>query len=126
MDGYGDLFYKLMFGNGYAKGTSTTQGFPLFDVYEEEGKLVVDFALAGYKKDDFIIEMNGGSLTLRGSKKDANKTFITKGIKGGKFEAVYKINDKYSSTPTASFEDGILKLVFEIAEDKKPKMIEIK
>ena len=124
MDRYDDLFYKLMFGSGYS--TKGTQGFPLYDVYEEDGKLVVEFALAGYKKDEFTVEMVNGSLILKGSKKEKDKDFITKGIKGGKFEAVYKINDKYSSTPTASFEDGILKLAFEIAEDKKPKMIEIK
>ena len=101
--------------------------FPFLDAYLENENMVVEIALAGFKKDEFSVEIANNLLTLKGEKKkDEKRDYLLKGIKTGKFEVSYKIDSIYKTDPVASFEDGILKLVFEVAEDKKPKLINVK
>lgn len=123
---------------GYGKGITmngydldfyffgSNNGFPFLDVYIENEKMVVEFALAGFKRDEFEVRVANNILNLKGEKKSTSREYHRKGIKGGKFDVSYKIDSKYVSDPDASYEDGILRLVFDVAEDKKPKLINVK
>ena len=46
---------------------------PHTDMYEEDGKIVVETELPGMKKDDIKIELDGDTLTIRAEKKEKVK-----------------------------------------------------
>ena len=35
----------------------TTQGYPVADIYQDEGQTVLEFALAGFSKEDLSVEI---------------------------------------------------------------------
>jgi molecular chaperone IbpA len=108
--------------------TPTTPAFPPYNVVKiNEDKLVMEFAVAGFSRNDISITTEKNVLTVKADKGTDEKTYVHKGIAARKFTRAFTLPEYFEVTD-AYFEDGILyiDLVRNIPEEKKPKTIKIK
>lgn len=109
--------------------TAPTQtAFPPYNVIKiNEDKLVMEFAVAGFKKSDIAITTEKNILTIKADKVADDKAYLHKGIAARKFTRSFTLPE-YFEVSDAWFEDGILyiDLIRNIPEEKKPKQIVIK
>lgn len=90
---------------------------------------VVEFALAGFTKDEIDITVNAGMLTIKGNKKPCELEavqYLHRGISARSFAKTISIIDTVE-VRNAKYEDGILYIFLEniIPEAKKSRKIEI-
>ncbi len=106
----------------------TTQGYPVADMYQNDGgDTIMEFALAGFSKEDLSIEIKpenntitvsavhegGGENNRRIARRSFTKTYVN-----------YDNNLNLSNT-TADFSNGLLTLVLPRREETKPLNIKI-
>ena len=87
----------------------------------------MEFAVAGFKKDEISITTEKNVLSVKAEKPDADdKKYLHKGIAARRFTRSFSLPEYYE-VDSAGFEDGILyiDLVRNIPEEKKPKSISI-
>jgi molecular chaperone IbpA len=104
-----------------------TQAFPPYNVVKvNDDKLVMEFAVAGFKKSDITITTEKNILTIKADKGTEEKAYLHKGIAARKFTRAFTLPE-YFEVSDAWFEDGILyiDLIRNIPEEKKPKQITI-
>lgn len=109
--------------------TTNTPAYPPYNVVKiNDDKFVMEFAVAGFKKDDITITTENNRLAIKAEKPDTEgKEYLYKGIAARRFNHGFKL-PAYYEVESAGFEDGILyiDLVRNIPEEKKPKTIAIK
>lgn len=109
--------------------TPTTTSYPPYNIVKiDEDKIVMEFAVAGFKKDDISITTEKNVLSIKADKPDTDeKSYLHKGIAARKFTRSFTLPE-YFEVESAGFEDGILyiDLIRNIPEEKKPKSITIK
>ena len=113
---------------------TTKVAYPPYNVMHSEDKneWYLEFALAGFEKDDITITTDKNVLTVSGETKE-DKTlpedirYIYKGIAGRKFTRSFNLPE-YAEVAKAELLHGILTidLVINVPEEKKPKTITIK
>lgn len=107
---------------------TTTQSYPPYNVVKiNDDKIVMEFAVAGFKKDDISITTEKNVLSIKAEKPEAEeKKYLHKGIAARKFSRAFSLPE-YFEVESAGFEDGILyiDLIRNIPEEKKPKKISI-
>ena len=108
----------------------TTQGYPVADMYREEnGDTVLEFALAGFSKEDLSVEVKpekntitvsaahsvdpDASASRRIARRSFSKTYVN-----------YDNNLDLDST-SAQFENGLLRLVVPTRPEAKPLLVKI-
>jgi HSP20 family molecular chaperone IbpA len=111
---------------------SSSSNFPPVNAHQQkDGSLLLEFAFAGYKKDEINLTFEGDTLVLTSDgheRPDYEKAReIKRGIKLSKFEIKYQLApDHFDTSKTkAKFEDGILSITIPLAESKIPKAVEI-
>jgi molecular chaperone IbpA len=90
--------------------------------------LVMEFAVAGFKKDDISITTEKNAITIKSTKEETDeKDYLHKGIAARKFTRHFTLPE-YFEVDSASVDNGILyiDLIRIIPEEKKPKSITIK
>ena len=108
----------------------TTQGYPVADIYRNDvEETVMEFALAGFSKDDLTVEIkpekntvtvsanaaqDNASASLRIARRSFTKTYVN-----------YDNNLDLNAT-SAEFENGLLRLVIPQRAEEKPMTIDIK
>jgi molecular chaperone IbpA len=105
----------------------TTSAFPPYNVVKiDDDNLVMEFAVAGFSKDDINITTEKNVLTVKADKETDEKTYVHKGIAARKFTRSFTLPG-YFEVKDANFKNGILyiELVRNIPEEKKPKTITI-
>jgi len=109
--------------------TNTAPAYPPYNVVKiNDDKLVMEFAVAGFKKKDISITTEKNVLSIKAEKPEASeKEYLHKGIAARKFSRSFTLPE-YFEVESAGFEDGILyiDLIRNIPEEKKPKSIFIK
>jgi molecular chaperone IbpA len=109
--------------------TPTNTTYPPHNVIKvNDDKIVMEFAVAGFKKDDISITTEKNVLSIKAEKPDTDdKNYLYKGIAARKFTRLFDLPEYFEVTD-AWFEDGILyiDLIRNIPEEKKPKQITIK
>lgn len=91
---------------------------------------ILEFALAGFDKDEVSITVENGQLKISGQRseveEDESVTYLHKGIAARKFSTIFNLPE-YMEVEQALFSNGILEITLEkrIPEEKKPKTIEI-
>jgi HSP20 family protein len=111
-------------------GFTTTFG-PAVDVYEKDGKFLVEVALPGLKKDDIDIEVSDNSLTVSGKakeeKKDETSRYHYREIRHAEFSRTVNFPaDIDAEQVTASFDNGILKITVPSTKPVAAKKVAIK
>jgi molecular chaperone IbpA len=109
--------------------TPATNTYPPYNVVRiNDDKIVMEFAVAGFKKDEISITAEKNVLSINAEKPDADdKKYLHKGIAARRFTRSFSLPEYYE-VDSAGFEDGILYvyLVRNIPEEKKPKSIRIR
>ena len=108
--------------------TPVANTYPPYNVVRiDDDKIVMEFAVAGFKKDEIGITTEKSVLSIKAERPDADdKKYLHKGIAARKFTRSFTLPEYYE-VDSAKFEDGILyvHLVRNIPEEKKPKSIKI-
>ena len=109
--------------------TYEDNSYPRFNVTKNGDNYQIEVALAGYKKENIVVERVENILSIHGEKslKDvADESYLHRGITRKAFKRSFTISDDVR-IDQASFVDGILTvdLHVEIPEEKKPTQIEI-
>jgi molecular chaperone IbpA len=109
--------------------TPATNTYPPYNVVRiNDDKIVMEFAVAGFKKDEISITAEKNVLSINAEKPDADdKKYLHKGIAARRFTRSFSLPEYYE-VDSAGFEDGILYvyLIRNIPEEKKPKSIRIR
>jgi len=100
------------------------------DVYEEGDILVVEAQLPGLKPDDINVSVENGVLTISGQtdteEERTERNYLLREKRSGRFTRSLHLPPTYTADPTeATFEHGVLHLVFPKAESAKPRRIQI-
>ena len=129
-----DSLFDEFFANPAPQIKTTTQGYPLTDLYHEDGKQIIEMALAGFDKKDIVIECGPdprgeNSIVITAGKEkepDANSTrrIAQRGFKKTFFDYGAKLD---LEAAVATFENGLLKIAIPQKERKSLyKSIDIK
>ncbi len=105
--------------------------FAPLDLYEKDGKYVLEVATPGYDTGEINVEVDGGTVTISGQhvekseKKDVK--YHRREIRRGSFSrSVTLPQDLDAENISATMEKGVLKVVLAPARPIAPKKIEVK
>ena len=104
--------------------------YPPFNVVKtSEDSYFVELAIAGFKKEEIHIEVEGDQLTIKGEKvreEDDSWQYLHRGLSARNFIRQYQLAE-HMVIKGAVIQDGILRidLVRIIPEDKKARVIDI-
>ena len=130
--GFDDWFdhFEHMMDDSFFRGTSN---FPPYNIVKTgDNTYDVELALAGFSKDDIIVEYKENMLTVKSKKQEEAKdedgnTIQHRGISKRMFSKSFTIANDVE-VKGAELKDGLLKVSMEriIPEHKKAKLIDIK
>jgi molecular chaperone IbpA len=91
-----------------------------------KGKYGLELGLAGFKKENVLLEINDGVLTIEGKVDDAAVDYVQKGLSTKSFFKQFSLpND--AIVDEATMEDGMLKIKFGLKDsEKKSQKVNIK
>ena len=125
-----DRLFEEFFQNPEPYVKQTTNGYPLTDIYkEEDGSQVIEMALAGFSKEDILINTEANKITISadGSKLKGqlaeNRRRIAKRAFKKSFVDYHNTLDFGNSN--ATFENGLLRIVIPLRDEVKPRQITI-
>ena len=124
--GFDNLFNEL---ERLVEGTAPQRNtsFPPHNIIKvDDNKYVVEMAVAGFGQDEVDVELQDGTLIVRGEKKDQKEVdYLYRGIATRSFTKSIRLSETIE-VRGAQFKDGILKIGLEnvIPDHKKPRKIE--
>jgi molecular chaperone IbpA len=106
---------------------SKVTGFPFWNVVKySKGKYGLELGLAGFKKENVLVEVNDGVLTIEGKVDDSAIDYIQKGLSTKSFFKQFSLPNE-AVVDEATMEDGMLKIQFGIKEiENKSQKVDIK
>jgi len=123
-----DQLFNQIFEDPFTMVKRSTEGYPLTDLYkDDDDNQVIEVALAGFTKKDLDIEVKDNSITIScesisegdtTSRRIARRSFTRSFV-----DYDHQLNMKESS---ASFENGLLRILIPPTEDSKTTPIVIK
>jgi HSP20 family protein len=124
---FGRLFDELLGDRGLA----AVRWSPAVDISEDEKTYCITVELAGAKRDDISIDVQGDMLTIRGEKKseredkDERRHVVERTY--GSFRRTFTLPPNADAEQIAArFSDGVLTLEIPKSEQARPKAVEIK
>lgn len=90
--------------------------FPPVDIYEQDGKYVVEAALPGFQKDEVSIEVGNNQVTISGEhdeKQEDRKQRYSEIRRAAFTRTLVLPRDVNPDSAKASFENGVLKITLE-------------
>lgn len=126
-----DLFARFGFNGDWPALESTTEIVPALDMSETESTVDVKLDVPGYKPEDIDIQIRGGLLTIKGSKKEEKeekgRTFHRVERTAGSFtRSVTLPCDVRESDAKADYKDGVLSLTMPKTEPIKAVKVAVK
>ena len=98
---------------------SKVTGFPFWNVVKySKGKYGLELGLAGFKKENVLVEVNDGVLTIEGKVEDSAIDYVQKGLSTKSFYKQFSLPNE-AVVDEATMEDGMLKIQFGIKENEK-------
>ena len=125
--GYDSIFDHF---NDIFEGSELQTSYPPYDIIKHnEAKYDIQIALAGYSKEDIVIEVKENTLSIKSIRKENENEVevLHKGIAKRFFERHFTIADDVKVNG-AALKNGLLVVSLErvIPEHKKPRTITIK
>jgi molecular chaperone IbpA len=103
----------------------TTNAFPFYNIKKsDDNTFMIEFAVAGYGKNDIEIEVDGTNLRIKGNLTPSEENFVFKGITTKPFEKVLKLASGIEVTG-ADLSNGMLQVFLEKASEFTTKKINI-
>jgi len=104
---------------------SKVQSFPFYNVVKySKGKYGLEIGLAGYNKENILVEVKDGILTVEGKVEDKNVDYVQKGLAFRKFFKQFELA-KDVIVDEAEMKDGLLKIKFGFNEPKEIEGVKI-
>jgi molecular chaperone IbpA len=104
---------------------SKVQSFPFYNVVKYgKGKYGLELGLAGYNKENVLVEVKDGILTIEGKVEDKNIEYVQKGLAFRKFFKQFELA-KDVIIDEAEMKDGLLKIKFGCKEPKEIESVKI-
>lgn len=103
------------------------QTYPPYNIKKiDDNKYVIELAVAGFGRQDLELELQDGTLTVKGSVNSEDGDYLYKGIAERAFTRQFTLADTVE-VKNADLINGMLKIWLErfIPEEKKPKKINI-
>jgi molecular chaperone IbpA len=106
---------------------SKVTGFPFWNIVKySKGKYGLELGLAGFKKENVLVEVNDGVLTIEGKVDDSAVDYVQKGLSTKSFFKQFSLPNE-AVVDEATMEDGMLKIQFGIKEiENKSQKVNIK
>jgi molecular chaperone IbpA len=105
--------------DGVLNSWTKVTGFPFWNVVKySKGKYGLELGLAGFKKENVLVEVNDGVLTIEGKVDDAAIDYVQKGLSTKSFLKQFSLPNE-AVVDEATMEDGMLKIQFGIKENEK-------
>ena len=106
---------------------SKVTGFPFWNVVKySKGKYGLELGLAGFKKENVLVEVNEGVLTIEGKVDDAAVDYVQKGLSTKSFFKQFALPNE-AVVDEATMEDGMLKIQFGVKDiEKKSQKVNVK
>ena len=103
---------------------------PALDLYQNKDQFVVKAELPGMKKEDILLSLHDGLLTVSGERQHEKAHDEKSALRNerffGRFERTITLPTQVDGTRVqAAYEDGILTITLPKAEAAKPRQIEI-
>jgi molecular chaperone IbpA len=115
----------------FSTSVTNAPAYPPYNVIKfTDDEYTLQFAVAGFKKEDISITTEKNTLQIKGQMAEPQledeARYVHKGIAGRKFHRSFTLPE-YFEVDWAGMEDGILSisLIRNIPEEKKPKQIAI-
>jgi HSP20 family protein len=111
--------------------SSETNWIPNTDVYATEGGVVIKAELAGMKREDLELTVEGNRLRIRGQREDscrnAKCNFIVMEINYGPFESVIELPTGYDlSNARATYQNGFLRVDVPVLAQSPSKTVAVR
>jgi HSP20 family protein len=111
-------------------GEPTAAFAPAVDVYEDEHKIVLKLEVPGQKQEDFDIQIEKNTLTVRGERKfekeEKKENFHRIERSCGSFYRSFTVPTTVNSEAVkASYDAGVLRIELEKKAESKPKQIKV-
>jgi molecular chaperone IbpA len=104
---------------------SKVQSFPFYNVIKySKGKYGLELGLAGYNKENVLIEVKDGILTIEGKVENKNIDYVQKGLAFRKFFKQFELA-KGVVIDEAEMKDGLLKIKLGLNEPKDIEGVKI-
>ena len=104
---------------------SKVQSFPFYNVVKySKGKYGLEIGLAGYNKENILVEVKDGILTVEGKVEDKNVDYVKQGLAFRKFFKQFELA-KDVIVDEAEMKDGLLKIKFGFIEPKEIEGVKI-
>lgn len=132
---FNDFFSRDLWNWGLANNSTTNTTIPAINIREDNDNFYVEVAAPGMKKDDFKVEIDGSTLTIRSERENREET--KDGEKYSRKEFSYQSFQRVFELPAhvvdadhieAKYENGLLHLVIpkkEEAKQRPPRMIQV-
>jgi molecular chaperone IbpA len=113
--------------DGVLNSWTKVTGFPFWNVVKySKGKYGLELGLAGFKKENVLVEVNDGVLTIEGKIEDSAVDYVQKGLSTKSFFKQFSLPNE-AVVDEATMEDGMLKIQFGIKEvENKSQKVNIK
>ena len=103
---------------------------PALDVYENKDNFVVKAELPGMKKEDIVVSLHDGSLSISGERKTESKHEEGEVYRAERFFGRFQRTVTLPTTVAAdkvqaSYKDGVLTITLPKTEEAKPKKIDV-
>jgi molecular chaperone IbpA len=104
---------------------SKVQSFPFYNVVKySKGKYAIEMGLAGYNKENVLVEVKDGILTVEGKVDDKNVEYVQKGLAFRQFFKMFKLAQDVI-IDEAEMKDGLLKIKLGYKEPKEIEGVKI-
>lgn len=115
-----DLFKEVSWNN-------INKGYPKYDQYNrEDGSVVLEFNLAGYKPSELSVTVEDNSLTVRAQRNEEKDERVLKSRTLQSFQKSFTADKNLDlENLKASYEDGLLVVEIPSKEVAKPKVKQI-
>lgn len=117
-----DAMFDETFGlsNMITSGVGNT--FPKHNLFKKDEEYFLEFALAGYSKEDITIEIDSNQLIISSEKKEhEGREYLDRNLTYKKFRRVFRLDDKVDvSQIKSTFIDGMLTISLPFREEMKP------
>jgi HSP20 family molecular chaperone IbpA len=124
-----DDFFDNFFQDFGTLQRKTVQGYPVADIFtNEEGNTVLEFALAGFDKNDLSVDVKPEKQTITVSALAENGEDNSRRIARRSFTKTYVNYDNNLdlANAAASYENGLLTIEIPLRTEVQPTSIEIK
>src|SRR5437016_3644483 len=109
------LYVRKSSAGGRLETAGETHWIPNTDVYVTDGHLVIKVELAGMRREDLELTVEGNRLMISGQRPDGGRgarcKFLVMEINYGAFECVIEIPDGYNlAQAQAAYQNGFLRI----------------